>query len=40
MPGTPSDLEKSAHETNSNDASAAAKKILPSCRNIFSHGIC
>lgn len=32
MPGTPSDLEESANETNSNDASAACKKnsaVLP-----------
>lgn len=32
MPGTPSDSEKSAHETNSNDASAACQKnsaVLP-----------
>ena len=31
MPGTPSDPEESANETNSNEQVLHAKKIVPSC---------
>lgn len=40
MPGTPSDLEESANETNSNEQVLHAKKNSAVLRDIFSHGIC